>query len=143
MDKEFAKFMELRDDVIEAEEILKRRKNCMEEYAKNDLLTAMNAKGIETFEKDGFKLRVCKKSTCSVTDKESVVAWAYDNEPKLIKDTCTVIGELADKLTENGIPFKRDVSVNTTSLKAVLDKGTTPPDGCVYDSYMTVELKLK
>ena len=120
---------ELRIAMLTAEESFKQAKNEYEHYANVTIPTEMLSAGIDSISlASGGRLSVSHKFYCqpnkNPVDKAKIAEWLRANGgDSIIEHDATVSADDMDRLTDQGIPFIENTSVNTQRLKSFIKEG--------------------
>lgn len=120
------KLKELQLKMLEAQTLADQAKKEYEHYANVIIPQEMFSAGVDSIGlSSGGSLKVKRNFYCQPNknseDKKKIVEWLRANGGgHLVKHDASVAAEDMNKLSENGIPFIENTSVNTTSLKAFL-----------------------
>lgn len=112
--------------MLTAQAEAERAKKEFEHYANVVIPMQMFSAGVNSISlASGGTLKVTHNFYCQPNknpeDRKIIVDWLRENGGgHLVKHDATVAAEDMDKLTEGGIPFIENTSVNTASLKAFL-----------------------
>lgn len=124
------KLLELRAQMLIAEERFEQAKKAYDRYACVDLPQLFKNNGMDMISmQDGTQLRVITKTKASIlkgkddgkSSLKSITQWLRNhNSEQLISSECIVPASQLEKLKAAGVIFEEKTTVNTNSLKALI-----------------------
>lgn len=122
--KTIAEWRRLRGEVIKAEAALAMAQHLYDEYVKATAVPILKANGIEEMKlSDGTQIVVAQQTKCGVKKDEAsrkqVAEWLEKvGAGDLVKSQLIVMESNEDTLRKLGVPYDKEVSMNTNSIKA-------------------------
>lgn len=124
------KLIELRTQMLIAEERFEQAKKAYDQYACVDLPQMFKNNGLDMLSmQDGTQLRVVTKTKASIlkgkddgaSSLKNITAWLREhNNEQLINSECIVPVSQLEKLKAAGVIYEEKTAVNTNSLKALI-----------------------